>query len=106
LFESLLKSAPGTPTLKTLGQALHHHAPALGINPANIDTSESDFNNVPGSLRPVMMIEDAIKTCAKSRNTVGHNLVWSTTDLTPQNYDLLVKNIAASCLHAISKLYP
>jgi hypothetical protein len=106
LFESLLKSAPGTPTLKTLGRALHHHAPVLGINPANIDTSESDFNNVPGSLRPVMMIEDAINTCAKSRNTVGHNLVWSTTDLTPHNYDLLVKNIAASCLHAISKLYP
>jgi hypothetical protein len=43
---------------------------------------------------------------AESRNTVGHNLVWATTDLTPQNYDLLVKNIAASCLHAISKLYP
>jgi len=32
-------------------------------------------------------------------------LVWATTNLTPQTYDLLIKNIAASCLHAISKLY-
>jgi hypothetical protein len=106
LFESLLKTAPGTPRLKTLGNALHHHASALAINPANIDTSENDFNNVPASLHAAMPIEDTINTCAKSRNTVGHNLVWATTDLTPQNYDLLVKNIAAACLHAISKLYP
>ena len=26
--------------------------------------------------------------------------------LASQNYDLLVKNISAACLHAISKLYP
>jgi len=106
LFESLLKAAPGTPRLKTLRPALQHHAAALAIKRANIDTSETDFNNVLGSLRPLMTMEDTINTCAKSRNTVGHNLVWATTDLTPQNYDLLVKNIAASCLHAISKLYP
>jgi hypothetical protein len=106
LFESLLKAAPGAPRLKTLWPALQHHAAALAINPANIATNETDFNNVPGSLRPLMTMEDTINTCAKSRNTVGHNLVWATTDLTPQNYDLLVKNIAASCVHAISKLYP
>jgi hypothetical protein len=107
LFESLLKAAPGTPRQpRTLGPALRHHAAALAINPSNIDTNETDFNNVPGSLHPHMTIVDTINTCAKSRNTVGHNLVWATTDLTPQNYDLLVKNIAASCLHAVSKLYP
>jgi hypothetical protein len=106
LFESLLKAAPGTPRLGTLGQALHHHATALAINSANIDTSELDFNNVPGSLHPLMTMEETINTCAKSRNTIGHNLVWTTTDLTPHNYDLLVKNISAACLHAISKLYP
>jgi hypothetical protein len=106
LFESLLKAAPGTPRLNTLGSALHHHATTLAINPANIATSETDFNNVLVSLRLLMPMEDTINTCAKSRNTVGHNLVWATSDLTPQNYNLLVKNVAASCVHAISKLYP
>jgi hypothetical protein len=88
-----------------LGRALHHHAPQLAITATNIDTTETDFNNIPTLLSPSMRMEETINTCAKARNTVGHNLVWATTNLTPQTYDLLVKNIAASCLHAISKLY-
>jgi hypothetical protein len=105
LFESLLKTAPGTPCLKTLAEALRHHATALAISSANIATSENEFNNVLCSLSPLMTMQDTINSCAKSRNTVGHNLVWATASLTPENYELLVKNIAASCLHAISKLY-
>jgi hypothetical protein len=105
LFESLLKAAPDTPPLRTLRPALRHHARQLGISVANIDTGETDFNNVPPLLSSNMKIEETINTCAKARNTLGHNLVWATTNLTPQTYDLLVKNIAASCLHAISKLY-
>lgn len=106
LFESLLKEAPGTPLgLKTLKPVLVQHASALSIIPANIDTTETDFNNVPASLRPLMAIEETINTCAKSRNTVGHNLVWSTTALTPESYRILIKNITASCLHVISTLY-
>jgi hypothetical protein len=106
LFESLLKAAPGTPPrLGNLEQALKHHAGALGIDPNKIKINQKNFNGVPSSLSSLMTMQDTIISCGKSRNTVGHNLVWATTDLTSHNYDLLVKNIAASCLHAISKLY-
>ncbi len=104
LFESLLKNAPGAPALGTLGSALHHYKGKLGLGA--IQTNASAFNDVVASLTTGMDIPSSILSCAKSRNTLGHNLVWATADLTPRNYDLLVKNIAASCLHAISKLYP
>jgi hypothetical protein len=103
LFESLLKGAPGAPRLLGLGDALRHYRGQLGL--AAIRTRANTFNDIVASLTPSMDIEPSIHSCAKSRNTLGHNLVWATTDLTPQTYDPLVKNIAASCLHAISKLY-
>ncbi len=78
---------------------------ALGIRRNNIKTSEKSFDNIPGLLSPLMGMEDMINTCAKSRNTVGHNLVWATGNLTVQSYNILVKNIASSCLHSISKLF-
>lgn len=107
LFESLLKAAPGTPArVKTLGDALHHHAAALGIDPTKIRTSESDFNNIPGTLTANMDLQEAINVSAKTRNTVGHNLAWSSTNLTSTAYDLLIRTIGATCLHSISKLYP
>jgi hypothetical protein len=105
LFESLLKAAPGTPRLNDLGEALKHHAVALGIGRTNGKLSTKNFNDVLISLRSPMTMTETIITCVKSRNTVGHNLAWATTDLTPQTFKLLSKNIAASCLHAISKLY-
>jgi hypothetical protein len=104
LFESLLKGAASSISLTTLGRSLIHHQSALGIT--NIETSESDFNEILKTLIPKMDIEATINSCSKTRNTLGHNLVWMTADLTAQNYDLLVKNIAASCLHAIAALYP
>jgi hypothetical protein len=106
LFESLLKNAPGAPAhLWTLGQALHHFRTRLGLGAGAIPTSAPSFNHIVAALTPGMAIRPSILSCAKSRNTLGHNLVWATTNLTPDTYDLLVKNIAASCLHAISRLY-
>ncbi len=104
LFESILKNAPNAPALRTLGDALRHYKGKLGL--ITIQTTASVFNNVVASLTTGMDIPSSILSCAKARNTLGHNLVWATADLTPENYELLVKNIAASCLHAISKLYP
>jgi hypothetical protein len=107
LFESLLKSAPDAPRLWTIGDALYHYRNQLGLRgqictraPAN------QFNGVVAALTANMDIDKAIYSRAQTRNTIGHNLVWSTADLNSQTYDWLVKNIGASCIHAISKLYP
>lgn len=105
LFESLLKSAPGAPQLQTIGDALHHYRTQLGLR-GKIITGANEFNDVIAAATANMDIDDAILSCAQTRNTVGHNLVWSTADLNAQTYDWLVKNIGASCIHAISKLYP
>ncbi len=104
LFESLLKSAPGAPQLRTIGDALRHYRNQLGLR-GQIDTAASEFNDVVAALTAKMDIENAIYSCAKTRNTIGHNLVWSTADLNSQTYDWLVRNVGASCLHAVSKLY-
>jgi hypothetical protein len=104
LFESLLKGAAPGAGLTTLGKALTHHLSALGLT--KFETAESDFNEIPKALTSKMDIEPTITSCAKTRNTLGHNLVWMIADLTAETYDLLVRNIAASCLHAISTLYP
>jgi len=103
LFESLLKAAPTSAGLKTLGDALQQHKAALGLK--KIETSATEFNDIVKSLTDVMDMESTITSCSKARNTLGHNLVWLTADLTAETYDLLAKNIAASCLHAISTLY-
>jgi hypothetical protein len=105
LFESLLKSAPGAPQLWTIGEALHHYRLQLGLR-GQIRTGADRFNDVVAALTANMDIDNAIYTCAQTRNTIGHNLVWSTADLNSQTYDWLVKNIGVSCIHAISKLYP
>jgi hypothetical protein len=105
LFESLLKSAPGAPRLQTIGAALHHFGSRLGLR-GQILTGANEFNDVVAALTANMDVDNAIYSCAQTRNTIGHNLVWSTSDLNSQTYDWLVKNISASCIHAISKLYP
>lgn len=105
LFESLLKSAPGAPLLRTIGQALHHYASQLGLR-GQILTGADEFNDVVAALTANMDVDDSIYSCAQTRNTIGHNLVWSTADLNSQTYDWLVRNIGVSCLHAVSKLYP
>jgi hypothetical protein len=105
LFESLLKSAPGAARLATIGACLHHYQNQLGLR-SPILTGANQFNDVVAALTANMDVDNAIYTCAQTRNKIGHNLVWSTADLNSQTYDWLVKNIGASCVHAISKLYP
>lgn len=106
LFESLLKVANGTPSsVTTLGKAITHHASNLGIATTNIDIRESDFDQILSSISVNMNIEQSIQACGRTRNTIGHNLTWSATHLNSTTYDLLIKNIASACLHAISRLY-
>ncbi|MBK8008528.1 MAG: hypothetical protein IPK23_08895 [Rhizobiales bacterium] len=102
LFESLLKVHDNG---KTLNPILHSLASRLGISSTSISTRENQFDNVLAGISTAMPIEDAINSCVKARNTAGHNIVWTTPSLQPETYDLLIKNVSASCLHAISKLY-
>ena len=52
---------------------------------AKIRTRARQFNDVVAALTANMDIDNAIYTCAQTRNTIGHNLVWSTADLNSQN---------------------
>jgi hypothetical protein len=105
LFESLLKHQPKkTLTKTTLGEILRQDLKAeLHLN--NPDVREVDFNTIVAGMTANMNIEDTINSAGRARNTLGHNIVWATTALNTATYDLLVKNIAASCLHVISNLY-
>jgi hypothetical protein len=108
LFESLLKEIPGPhrPTEKTLGRILRLGGPmsnALGIH--KLDTSSDEFDNIVQPLKPLQPMSEAIECTVQTRNTLGHSLAWLTTSLDAEKYDLLAKNIAATCLHVISRLY-
>jgi hypothetical protein len=106
LFESLLKGqTKKVPTHNTLGDILRLDLLAeLGL--ANVQVGANNFNNdVVAGLGPNMSIEATINSTGKARNTLGHNLVWMVADLNAGTYDLLMKNIASACLHAISELY-
>jgi hypothetical protein len=109
LFESLLKAVPGPdrPTEKTLGPILRLGDPiatALGIT-RKLDTSRDEFEDVVKSAKPLQPILETIECAVQSRNTLGHKLGWLTTSLDAEKYDLLAKNIAASCVHVISTFY-
>jgi hypothetical protein len=105
LFESLLKSQTRVPLSRnTLGDILRYVLRAE-LELSNPQVRENDFNNVVTALTPNMAIEATINSAGKARNTLGHNIVWATTNLNTQTYDLLAKNIAAACLHVVSKLY-
>jgi hypothetical protein len=106
LFESLLKENPNEPvTSKTsdLEALLRRLGKYLGIKGA-ISTSCSDFDALVRSLTDKQPMHSAIECTAQTRNMLSHSVVWP-TDLNGRTYDLLVNNIASSCLHAISKLY-
>jgi hypothetical protein len=106
LFESLLKENPSKmPQHRTLGVILDRDLAAeLAIGP--VDVRQQDFGAMVGGLGPNMSVQDSIESTGKARNTLGHNIVWMTTGLTPETYGLLVRNIATACIHAISKLCP
>src|SRR5262249_16772071 len=108
LFESLLKEIPGPhrPSEKTLGGILRLGGPianALGIH--KLDTSSDEFDDIVQPLKPQQPISEAIEYTVQTRNTLGHSLAWLTTSLDAEKYDLLAKNIVATCLHVISRLY-
>jgi hypothetical protein len=105
LFESLLKQNPTKQlTQTTLGRVLDQDLKAeLGLN--KVDVREDNFNTIVRSLFPNMDTEASINCTGKTRNTLGHNLVWATARLNAEAYALLVKNIATACIHAISNLY-
>jgi hypothetical protein len=105
LFESLLKAQTRKAlTRRTLGDILRYDL-RNELSLVAPDVRETDFNNVVAALTANMDIEATINSTGKARNTLGHNIVWSTTNLNTMNYNTLVRNIAAACLHIISKLY-
>jgi hypothetical protein len=108
LFESLLKENPVVQVKKTdaLGEILKmpQLKERLGII-NKVDTYCSDFEELVQLLTANMPPETAIECTAKTRNALGHNLVWATQSLDRERYDLLANNIASSCLHVIACLY-
>jgi hypothetical protein len=105
LFESLLKQNPlKAINEQSLGRILNNDLPAE-LNITHVDVRESDFDALVKSLTGNMGIGDTIECVGKTRNTLGHNLVWISVSLDESRYDLLFKNIASACLHAISMLY-
>jgi hypothetical protein len=105
LFESLLKAQSKKPvTQGTLGRILQYDLLAeLGL--IKVDVKPTDFNKLIRGLTPTMEMNATINCAGKARNTLGHNIVWLTANLDITTYNLLVKNVAAACLHTVSKLY-
>jgi len=106
LFESLLKDNPSKtpPADAALGRLLQHLSKELGIRP-DLSIQSEHYSTIIRSLAPKQSIVDAIQCTGTVRNTLAHNIaIQSSLDET--NYDLLADNIASSCLHAISRLYP
>jgi hypothetical protein len=106
LFESLLKENPKKkPTKDTLGPILTKDLfGELGI-PSTLKISCPSFNTIIQSLQPNQTMDKTIECTGKTRNTLGHNLAWVAASLDAPRYNLLVENIAVSCLHAIACLY-
>jgi hypothetical protein len=72
---------------------------------ADLSTSAGDFDTQVGALTATSSMENAIQMTSRFRNTLGHDLAWPSASLNKNSYNLAIKNVAASCLHAISKLY-
>jgi hypothetical protein len=107
LFESLVKEKLTTPLpadRNNLGQALQQMHRNLRIS-ASLSLKCSDFDAEVRGLTAAMIPERAIQMTGKVRNTLGHDLAWPSTSLNLDKYTLAVKNIATSCIHAISMLY-
>jgi hypothetical protein len=106
LFESLLKEKypppiPAKAALRNCLQVLHTQL----VIPNNLNISAVDFDAEVQSLTPAASMTDAIQMTGRFRNTLGHNLAWPSASLNQQSYNLAIKNVAAACLHALSRLY-
>ena len=108
LFESLLKA---NPTIinpgSTLGEIIVHNEMIknrLGIH-SRIPTSGPTFLRVLEDLpNDTDNIVTEIEITARLRNTIGHNIGW-TTRMTSDQYVRLVRVVMNAILHTISGLY-
>jgi hypothetical protein len=106
LFESLLKENPKKrPSELTLGPILKSELFTDLHIPASLTISSPSFETIVQSLQPGQPMDEAVACTGKTRNTLGHNLAWMAASLDESKYSLLLENIAASCLHAVSCLY-
>lgn len=108
LFESLLKANPNVEVPESqLGKILHKNTGVrnrLGIH-GNIDTAGPTFSDVLAGLpNAVNSIESDLEITARLRNTIGHNIGW-TTPMTSDQYVQLVGKVMNTILHTISGLY-
>lgn len=108
LFESLLKANPNVVVPESqLGKILHENAGVrnrLGIH-GNIHSGRLAFSDVLACLpNAVNSIESDLEITARLRNTIGHNIGW-TTPMTSEQYAQLVGKLMNTILHTISGLY-
>jgi hypothetical protein len=106
LFESILKENPrkNASNETTLNKTLKFLHSELGI-PNRIKTGSNSFDSIASSIKNSDPINLVIEHTAQIRNTLGHSLGWPAPSLNEASYNLLSRNIAISCLHAIACLY-
>lgn len=108
LFESLLKANPNEVVPEAqLGKILRRNVGIrrrLGIH-RDINITGPAFADVLSYLHNTAnSIESTLEITGRLRNTIGHNIGW-TTPMTSDEYVLLVNKIMNSILHSISGLY-
>jgi hypothetical protein len=108
LFESLLKANPNDVVIEDqLGNILRGNVGVrnrLGIH-RNINTAGPAFADVLADLPNALnSIESDLEITARLRNTIGHNIGW-TSPMSSDEYVQLIGKIMNSILHTISGLY-
>lgn len=108
LFESLLKANPNEAVPEgQLGNILRGNVGVrnrLGIH-RNINTAGPAFADVLADLPNALnSIESDLEITARLRNTIGHNIGW-TSPMSSDEYVQLIGKIMNSILHTISGLY-
>lgn len=60
-----------------------------------------NLGDIIGKLIGLMSVEDSMQMTWSLRNTVGHDVAWTVSDLNKENYDKLVCHVGAACLRVI-----
>ena len=108
LFESILKESvrsPRSQPKETIGSSIQRLHRDLQVSNNLVIGAELFDRDVLKHIVPGLNVEQAIQYTGKSRNTLGHSLVWETPSLDKRRYDLLVEVIASACIHAMSTTY-
>jgi|GEM_PF-1006936 len=108
MFESLLRANPQEITLRTerptLIDYLQTFQKELNI-PNDIKTGNSDLDNIINNLEKTPNeIKSYIEITGKLRNSLGHNISWS-TKIDKLQYQKMFEIVFSSCLHVIACLY-